>query len=85
MNASSVIIIGGTHGFIDDFLKQKEIIIKTNPEFVLSEEVEDLVLDSKEKFKNLFEKRNISNMTSFEEVEKLVRLCFEKNIKLIGE
>ena len=80
----SFIFIGSTHGFIDDFLKQKEIIEEVKPEIVLCEELENLELDSKEKFNELFQKKEISNMTSFNEVEKLVKLCFDKNIKLIG-
>lgn len=80
----SSILIGSTHGFIDDFLKQKEIIKLIKPEFVLYEELENLELDSKEKFYELFENKKISDMTSFEEVERLVKLCFEEGIKLIG-
>ena len=78
------IFIGSTHGFIDDFLKQKEVILAVKPEFVLCEGLENLTLDSKEKFEKLCKKRKISNMTSFEEVEKLINLCFRENIKLIG-
>jgi hypothetical protein len=81
---SSFIFIGSTHGFMDDFLKQKEIILAVKPEFVLCEELENLTLDSKERFEKLCKKREISNMTSFEEVEKLIELCFRENIKLIG-
>ena len=80
----SFIIIGSTHGFIDDFLKQKEIIQLTKPEFVLCEELENLELDSKEKFNELFQRKKISNMSSFEELKKLIKLCFDKNIKLVG-
>lgn len=81
---NSLIFIGSTHGFIDDFLKQKEIIKKINPEFVLCEELEDLKLDSKEKFLEILNKKHFSEMTQFEEVEKLIKLCFDENIKLIG-
>lgn len=81
---NSLIFIGSTHGFINDFSKQREIIEKINPEFVLCEELENLKLDSKEKFNNLFKNRKISNMTSFEEVGRLVKFCFNKKIKLIG-
>ena len=80
----SFIFIGTTHGFIDDFIKQKEIIELINPEIVLSEELEDLKLDSEEKFKEILRKRNFSSMTSFKEVEKLIKLCYNKKIKLIG-
>lgn len=80
----SFIFIGSTHGFIDDFFKQKEVILKVKPEFVLCEGLEDLVLNSKDKFEKLFQKRKISNMNSFEEIERLVKLCFDNHIKLIG-
>lgn len=80
----SFIFIGSTHGFIDDFIKQKEIISSINPEYILAEDLEDLSLDSRAKFEDLLKKRVISNMTSFVEVERLVNLCYERNIKLIG-
>ena len=80
----SFIFIGSTHGFIDDFLKQREVILETKPEFVLCEELEYLKLDSEDRFNELMQKRSISNMTSFEEVENLVKLCFKENIKLVG-
>jgi len=79
-----LIFIGSTHGFINDFLKQKEIMFKYKPKFVLSEELEDLKLDSKEKFKELFKKKTISNMTSFEEVKDLAKFCLKRKTKLIG-
>jgi hypothetical protein len=80
----SFIFIGSTHSFLDDFSKQKEIINVINPEFILSEELEDLKLEDVDQFKEILEKKFISDMTSFGEVEKLVKLCFEKKIKLIG-
>jgi len=80
----SFIFVGGTHGFVDDFKKQKEVILPTMPEFVLCEDLEDNVLDSKEKLKEIINKKEISNMTSFEDAEKLIMLCLAKNIKLIG-
>lgn len=82
--ASSLIFIGSTHGFVEDFLKQKEIIESIEPEFVLSEDLENLKLDSRENFNKLLVKKYISNMTSFKEIQKLVKLCFSKKIKLIG-
>ncbi|MBS3090009.1 hypothetical protein J4461_04010 [Candidatus Pacearchaeota archaeon] len=80
----SFILIGSTHSFVDDFLKQEEIIKSVKPEFVLSEELENLKLDTEDKVKEILEKKFISDMTSFDEVEKLIKLCFEKKIKLIG-
>lgn len=80
----SFIFIGSTHSFIDDFSKQEEIIKLTDPKFVLSESLEDLKLDSEEKFKEILKKRVVSNMTSFDEVKKLIELCFDKKINLVG-
>lgn len=80
----SFIFIGSTHSLIDDFSKQKEIISSIKPEFVLSEELEDLKLDTEDKFKKILEKKSISDMSSFDEVEKLIKLCSEEKIKLIG-
>jgi hypothetical protein len=80
----SFIFIGSTHSFLDDFSKQKEIIVSVKPEFVLNEELENLKLDTEDKFKEILGKKFISDMTSFNEVEKLIDLCFEKKIKLIG-
>jgi len=80
----SFIFIGSTHSFVDDFSKQEEIIKSVKPEFVLSEELEDLKLDAEDKFKEILEKKFISDMTSFDEVEKLIKFCFDKKINLIG-
>lgn len=80
----SFIFIGSTHGFIDDFIKQEEVINSVNPEFVLCEDLEDISLDSKKKFEDTLKEKKISNMTSFDEVNKLIRLSYNKNIKLIG-
>ncbi len=80
----SFIFIGSTHGFIDDFIKQGEVISSVSPEYVLAEDLENISLDSREKFENLFNKEKISNMTAFAEVERLVKFCYEKNLKLIG-
>jgi len=80
----SFIFVGSTHSFIDDFPKQEKIIKLMKPEFVLSEELEDLKLDTESRFKEIFEKKFISNTTSFEDVEKLIKLCFERKISLIG-
>lgn len=78
------IFIGSTHSFLNDFSKQKEIIESVKPEFVLTEELGNLKLDTENKFKEILEKKLISDMTPFDEVEKLIKLCFEKKINLIG-
>ena len=80
----SFIFIGSTHSFVDDFLKQEEIIELVKPEFVLNEELENLKLDTEDKFKEILEKKFISDMTSFDEVKKIIKLCFERKINLIG-
>ena len=80
----SFIFIGSTHSFVDDFLKQEEIIELVKPKFVLNEELENLKLDTEDKFKEILEKKFISDMTSFYEVKKIIKLCFEKKINLIG-
>ena len=80
----SFIFIGSTHSFVDDFLKQEEIIELVKPKFVLNEELENLKLDTEDKFKEILEKKFISDMTSFDEVKKIIKLCFEKKINLIG-
>lgn len=80
----SFIFIGDTHGFIDDFSKQKEVIELVNPDFVLSEKMEDVILMSDKDFTEIFKKEKISNMTSMDEVMSLIKLCKLKKIKLIG-
>lgn len=85
MNSSfSFIFVGSTHRFIDDFEKQKEVIENINPEFVLCEGLENISLETEENFKDILKSKRVSNMTSFEEVEDLIKLCFKRNIKLIG-
>ena len=80
----SFIFIGSTHGFLNDFLKQEEVINAIMPEFVLGEELENIKLESEEEFKDFFKKRHFSDMTSFDEVKELANFCFNKKIKLIG-
>lgn len=79
-----IIFLGDTHGFIDDFVKQKEIIDKINPDFILSESLQNLSLDSKEKYEEVLKIKKISEMVLFSEIENLIGLCYKKNIKLIG-
>lgn len=79
----SFIFIGDTHGFISDFKKQKQIINNVNPQFVLSEQLQDIILDSKEKYVKILRNKKISEMVSFKEVQDLIELCYKKGIKLI--
>ena len=80
----SFIFIGDTHGFLDDFEKQKEIIEKYTPEFVLVERLEDINLQSEEDYQKILHSKKISNMTSFSIVKDLIELCHVNGIKLIG-
>ena len=79
-----LIFLGDTHGFIEDFKKQKEIISRFEPELVLCEKLENFSLKSERDYKKILKKKEISNMTSFNEVKELVKFCHNKKIKLIG-
>jgi len=78
------VFVGDTHGFIDDFSKQKEIIERINPRIILSESMQDISLVTNEDYIKIFQRKKISEMISFEEMEPLMKLCHKKKIKLIG-
>ncbi len=78
------ILIGTTHGFINDFLKQKEIIEEVNPEIILSEDMQDVSLISKKDYIKIIQGKKVSEMVEFEEMRPLIELCYKKKIKLIG-
>lgn len=80
----SLIFLGDTHGFIKDFLKQKEIILRFKPKFVLCENLEDLSLESEKDYQTILKKKKISDMTSVKEVKELIEFCYRLKIKLIG-
>ncbi len=80
----SFVFIGDTHGFLNDFAKQKEVIESVNPDFVLAEQLQDKILDSSESVQNILNKKHISDLVDFKKVEGLIRLCAENKIKLIG-
>ena len=80
----SFIFLGMTHGFIDDFNKQEKLIEEIKPEFVLSEDMQNISLISIEDCSSFLQNKKHSLMTSFEDVKKLVSVCNEKEIKLIG-
>ena len=84
LSSFSFIFIGETHGFVNDFEKEQEIINKANPEFVLSEQMQEIILDTEENYLSLIKKQKISELVSFEEVKNLVLLCQKNRIKLIG-
>ena len=73
-----LIFLGDTHCFIDDFKKQKELIDRFKPEFVLSEQLQEVsILNKKDYQDNSYLKR-------FNEQNKLINLCNQNDIKLIG-
>jgi len=84
MKDYKLIFLGTTHGFIDDFKKEKEIINEINPKLVLSESLENKELKSKKDFESFIKIKQHSEITSFKEVEKLVKYCYSKKIPLIG-
>ncbi|MDO8516636.1 MAG: hypothetical protein Q7S33_00780 [Nanoarchaeota archaeon] len=79
-----LIFLGDTHGFINDFIKQKEVIEEIMPEFILSENLQNISLNSKEEYAQILKSKKISDNISFEELEPLIKLCDNKNIKIIG-
>lgn len=83
-NNFSFIFLGLTHGFVNDFDKQRELIEEVNPDIVLSEEMENISLLADNEYDNFIEAGKHSFMTPFSEVESLARLCRKKNIKLVG-
>ncbi len=78
------VFLGLTHGFIDDFVKEKSLIEEIKPEFVFSEDMENKKLISPEDYDYFLKNKKHSIMTKFEEVEKLVNLCRGREIKIIG-
>ena len=84
METFSFLFIGDTHGAIDDFQKQKEIIEAYGPEVVLAESLQDLRLDTPKKFKEALKRRFISDNVRFDEVKELIELCQDRGIRLIG-
>lgn len=80
----SFIFVGDTHGYFADFEKQKEMIELVSPEYVLSEQLQDITLLSENDFLSLLNKRCVSSLVPFADVERLIQLCFQKGIKLVG-
>jgi len=79
-----LVFLGDTHGFINDFEKQKELIERFSPEYVLYEQLNDLELTNEKDFELLLNSNSVSEMTSVEEIKDILLLCKSKNIKLIG-
>jgi len=78
------IFIGETHGFIEDFYKEKEIIGLVKPNLILSEQLQDIKLDSKEKKLKILKQKKISEIVQLKEVKNLIEICLKNEIKLIG-
>lgn len=85
-NASSffIIFIGDTHGYMDDFKIQREIIEKLNPKYILYEQMNNKRLMKKAEFKNMLKKKSVSILTEVDEVRPLLKLCMQKKLPLIG-
>jgi len=75
-----LIFIGDTHGFLDDFKKQEEVIKEVKPDHVLLEQLEDNTLDSPEAFKFFKENR----LKDFPRLNKIINLCEKESVNLIG-
>ena len=74
------IFVGDTHGFLNDFVKQKEVIESVKPDFVLAEQMQDinfLVGDD-------YSKRSSIDYLDFKKMKPLVELCKRLKINLIG-
>ena len=83
-NELKLIFLGDTHGFINDFEKQKELIERFSPEYVLYEQLNDLELTDEKDFELLLNSNSVSEMTSVEEIKDILLLCKSEGIKLIG-
>ena len=75
---NKLIFIGDTHGFIKDFNKQKEIIERYNPEFILAEQLQEISITNKDSY------IKASKDQRFKEQAELMELCRKRDIKLIG-
>ncbi len=73
-----IIFIGDTHGFIDDFKKQKEIIENYKSESVLAEQLQEVSILNKGDYQNKI------YLNRFSDQNKLINLCSQKGIKLVG-
>ncbi|MDE1849059.1 MAG: hypothetical protein KGH55_03445 [Nanoarchaeota archaeon] len=79
-----LVLIADAHGAINTFEKQKEIIERYKPVFVLSESMENNNVESDFDFNRIMKKDKISNMTSMKDVKELIKLCHGEKTKLIG-
>ncbi len=79
-----IILIGDTHGFLNDFKIQKRIIGAVKPEFVLMESLEDKRFLSQDAIRTQLRKRKFTKTTQFGEVKNILAYALQKKIKLIG-
>ncbi|MDI6738526.1 MAG: hypothetical protein QME12_08525 [Nanoarchaeota archaeon] len=85
-NASSffIIFIGDTHGYMDDFRMQKQVIEKVNPDYVLYEQMNNKKLVTKAEFMAMLKNKSVSTLTEVDEVRPLLKICIKNNLPLIG-
>lgn len=84
LSSFSFIFLGDTHGYWNDFSKQKEIIDAVRPEIVLCEQLQNKKLDTKRDYQEILLSKFISDTVEFEQMEKLITLCHKRKISLIG-
>ncbi|MBS3094243.1 hypothetical protein J4474_01120 [Candidatus Pacearchaeota archaeon] len=69
---------------MNDFSKQKEFIVRFQPEYFLIDQLENFALEEKEDFESLKKQKRISEMSDFEKQKELIEFCEDKGIKLVG-
>jgi len=79
-----LVFLADSHGFINDFSKQKEFIERFHPEFFLIDQLENFTLEKKEDFESLRKQKRISEMSDFEKQKDLIEFCENQGIKIIG-
>ncbi|HLC84685.1 MAG TPA: hypothetical protein VJH22_02750 [Candidatus Nanoarchaeia archaeon] len=84
LSSQSIIFVGDTHGYWNDFAKQQEIIEQHKPDVVLSEQLQDQVLDSPKAYARFHKHSLFSAFIRWQEFNNLVAYCEKKNISLIG-
>lgn len=80
LSSFSFIFVGDTHGFLNDFIKQKEIIESVKPDFVLAEQMQDINFLVDEDYSKL---DSIAYL-DFKKIKSLMELCKKLKINLIG-
>lgn len=86
-NKIRLIIFGETHGFLDDFSVQEEIIKIFNPNIFLYERLEEETLSSdkeKQNFLNQEEDKDFSVISTFGDLKKTILLATKYNLPIKG-